>query len=109
MFDAITFWLADASSSITDGLNAACGNGAASACNKIGYKAVFANITNTLIFLVGAIAVVMIIVGGLRYVTSNGDSKRTQAAKETIQYAVVGVVVAILSYAIVNFVVKALK
>jgi hypothetical protein len=46
----------------------------------------------------------MIIVGGLRYVLSAGDPKNTQAAKDTILYAVIGVVVALLAYAIVNFV-----
>jgi hypothetical protein len=48
----------------------------------------------------------MIIVGGIRYTTSNGDSGRIKAAKDTITYAVVGLVVAILAYAIVNFVIK---
>jgi glucose uptake protein GlcU len=99
-------WLATASTSILNGANTACG---ASSCNKTSIATIFENITNTLIFLVGAVAVIMIVVGGLRYVTSNGDSKRTQAAKDTIQYSVVGVVVAILSYAIVRFVANALK
>jgi hypothetical protein len=46
----------------------------------------------------------MLIVGGLRYVLSGGDPKNTQAAKDTILYAVVGIVVALLAYAIANFV-----
>ncbi len=64
-------------------------------------------ITNVLLFIIGAIAVIMIIVGGIRYVTSNGDSSQTKAAKDTIMYAVIGVIVAILAYAIVNFVITA--
>lgn len=62
-------------------------------------------ITNVLLFLLGAIAVIMIIIGGIRYVTSNGDSSATKAAKDTILYAVIGLIVAILAYAIVNFVI----
>ena len=64
-------------------------------------------ITNVLLFVLGAIAVIMIIVGGIRYATSNGDASSTKGAKDTILYAVVGLVVAILAYAIVNFVLSA--
>ena len=64
-------------------------------------------ITNVLMFLIGAIAVIAIIIGGIRYVTSNGDASQTKAAKDTIMYAVIGVIVAILAYAIVNFVITA--
>ncbi len=96
-------WLADASSRIQSGIDAACSGD----CNKsltLGH--LFANITNILIFIVGAVAVIMVIVGALRYVTANGDPKSTTAAKDTILYAVIGIVVSIASYAIVNFVVK---
>jgi multisubunit Na+/H+ antiporter MnhB subunit len=48
----------------------------------------------------------MIIVGGLLYVISSGDPARQKRARETIQYAVVGVVIALISYAIVKFVIK---
>ena len=64
-------------------------------------------ITNILLFVIGAIAVIAIIIGGIRYVTSNGDASQTKAAKDTIMYAVIGIIVAILAYAIVNFVVTA--
>lgn len=63
-------------------------------------------IIGTLIFAVAAISVIMIIVGGIRYVISNGDASRIKSAKDTIQYAVVGLVVALLAYAIVNFILK---
>ena len=53
----------------------------------------------------GAISVIMIIVGGIRYATSQGDQTQMQSAKNTILYAVIGVVVAIAAYAIVSFVV----
>lgn len=63
------------------------------------------NITNTLAFVAGALAVIAIIVGGIMYITSAGDEKRVEMAKNTILYAVVGMVIAILAYAIANFVV----
>jgi hypothetical protein len=52
--------------------------------------------------------VIMIIVAGLRYVTSNGDPQTASKAKNTIIYAIIGLVIAILSYAIVNFVLSQL-
>jgi lysylphosphatidylglycerol synthetase-like protein (DUF2156 family) len=61
-------------------------------------------IVNTLLFVVGAVSVVVIIYAGIRYVTSAGDSSRVAGAKNTLLYAVVGLVVAVLAYAIVNFV-----
>lgn len=62
-------------------------------------------IVNTLLFLVGAIAVIVIVIGGLKYVTSDGDAGKIKSAKDTILYAVVGIIIAILAYAIVNFVI----
>lgn len=67
------------------------------------------NVINTLLVVLGMIAVIMIVIGGIRYATSGGDSTQIQAAKNTILYAVVGLVVAILAYAIVNFVLAAFK
>ena len=62
------------------------------------------DVTNILLFLIGAVSVIVIIVGGLRYVTSAGDQNQITSAKNTIMYAVVGIVVAAAAYAIVNFV-----
>ncbi len=69
-----------------------------------GNSGVFSEITNVLLFVIGAVAVIMIVIGGLRYVISGGDAKQVQAAKNTILYALVGVIIAILAYAVVNFV-----
>lgn len=66
-------------------------------------------IVNILLYLLGAIAVIMIVIGGIRYSTSNGDASAVKGAKDTILYAVIGLVVAILAYAIVNFFVGAFK
>lgn len=69
-----------------------------------GETGVFRTITNVLLFIIGAIAVIMLIIGGIRYVVSGGDSSAVTAAKNTILYAVVGIIVALLAYALVNFV-----
>lgn len=66
-------------------------------------------IINTLLFILGAISVIMIIVAGIRYSTSGGDTGAVASAKNTLFYAILGLVVAILAFAIVNFVLKAFK
>lgn len=66
------------------------------------------NVIDILFYAIGVIAVIMIIIGGIKYATSNGDSSALTSAKNTILYAVVGLVVAILAYAIVNFVLNAM-
>jgi hypothetical protein len=60
--------------------------------------------TNLLIFAVGAISVIMVVIGGLRYVLSAGNPSGVNDAKNHILYAVIGVAVAISGYAIVTFV-----
>lgn len=62
------------------------------------------DIINILLFLVGLIAVLMIVIAGFRFVTSNGDANTVSSAKNTIIYAVIGIVIAVMAYAIVNFV-----
>jgi hypothetical protein len=61
-------------------------------------------VINIILSILGIIAVIMIIIGGIRYTTSGGDSAGLKNARDTIVYAVVGLVIAILSFAIVNFV-----
>ena len=62
-------------------------------------------IVNIMLFILGAIAVIMIVIGGIKYTTSNGDSSSITSAKNTILYAVVGLIIAVMAFAIVNFVV----
>jgi hypothetical protein len=69
-----------------------------------GETGVFKTITNVLLFIIGAISVIMLIIGGIRYTVSGGDSSAVTSAKNTILYAIVGIVVALLAYAVVNFV-----
>ena len=73
--------------------------------NLFGEGGLFQTITNVLLFVIGAISVIMLIIGGIRYVLSGGDSSAVTSAKNTILYAVIGIVVAILAYAMVNFVI----
>ncbi|HEU0266261.1 MAG TPA: pilin [Candidatus Saccharimonadaceae bacterium] len=63
-------------------------------------------IINLIIYAVGFASVIMIVIGGVRYTTSGGDSSGTKGAKDTILYAIVGLVVAVMAYAIVNFVLR---
>lgn len=88
---------------MSDGAQAAKGNDMAT--DLFGQSGTFRTISNVLLFLIGAISVIMLIIGGIRYVVSGGDSTAVQGAKNTILYAIVGVVVAILAYAAVNFVI----
>ncbi len=82
----------------------ACADPGTTAENLTGTGGIFQTVANILLFLVGAIAVIMLIIGGLRYVTSNGDQNAVTGAKNTIMYAIIGIVVAFLAYAGVNFV-----
>jgi uncharacterized membrane protein len=59
---------------------------------------------NILSVVVGVIAVIMIIVGGFRYITSGGASEKVTSAKNTIMYAVIGLIIVALSQVIVQFV-----
>jgi hypothetical protein len=55
--------------------------------------------------IIGGVAVLMIVISGLKFVTAGGNPERTTKAKDTILYALIGVVVAIVAEAIINFVV----
>ena len=89
--------------SVGGGANAA--RGADQPSDLFGQSGTFSKITSIMLFVIGAIAVIMIVIGGLRYVLSGGDSSQITAAKNTILYAIIGIVVAILAYAIIQFVI----
>lgn len=83
-----------------------CDNGSkvCAGTNKNTLFGVIKKIINTLITVAAIIAVIMIVIGGIRYTTSAGDAGQTKNARDTIIYAVVGLVVAVMSFALVNFV-----
>jgi Type IV secretion system pilin len=89
---------------LTSGAN--CAKGTGQQTDLFGQSGVFKRITDVMLFLIGAISVIMLILGGVRYVLSGGEQAKVAEAKNTILYAVIGVVVAILAYAVVNFVVS---
>ncbi len=91
--------------SVQEGAEAARGDGMPA--QLIGKDGVFTQITNTVLYAVGIISVIMLIYGGLRYVVSGGDSKKVTDAKNTILYAIIGLIISILAFSIVNFVINA--
>jgi len=95
-----------AAQAIVEGANAARGEG--QPAELFGDGGFVTTVTNILLFVVGALSVIMLIVGGLRYVLSGGNSSAVTAAKNTILYALVGLIVAFLAYAAVNFVLSVL-
>ena len=74
----------------------------------IGPDGVFTKISNTILYIVGIVSVIMLIWGGVRYILSGGDSKKVTDAKNTILYAIIGLIISILAFAIVNFVLNAI-
>jgi hypothetical protein len=94
--------------SLSIGSGANCAQGNEQPGNLFGSGGIFQTITNILLFLIGAISVIMLIIGGIRYVLSNGDSNAVVGAKNTILYAIIGIVVAFLAYAAVNFIITQL-
>lgn len=77
---------------------------AVTAGSERGLNEVITNVVNVLSLIVGIVAVVMIVVGGFRYITSGGDSGNVSGAKNTILYAIVGLIIVALAQFIVRFV-----
>ena len=101
----VTTLTADSASAQLDlesGINSAKGTGTPD--NVTEDDGLIKKVVNLLLWAIGIVSVIMIIIGGIRYATSNGDSNNVTAAKNTIMYAVIGLVIAIFAYAIVNFV-----
>ena len=101
----VTTLVADSASAqlnLESGINSAKGTGTPD--NVTEDDGLIKKVVNLLLWAIGIVSVIMIIIGGIRYATSNGDSNQVTAAKNTIMYAVIGLVIAIFAYAIVNFV-----
>ena len=64
------------------------------------------SIINAVIGILGIVCVIVIIIGGINYMTSSGDAGKVKKAKDTILYGVIGLVVCVLAFAIVNFVIS---
>jgi hypothetical protein len=94
----------DETKGIGGAVNENCAKGEGQQTELFGSNGVVTLIINVMLFIIGILCVVMIIFGGIRYTTSTGDKGRVDGAKNTIIYAVVGLVVAIIAYALVNWV-----
>ena len=91
------------------GTGAECAAPKDAAKDLFGENSIFQIVTNILLFLIGAISVIMLIIGGIRYVVSGGDQNAITSAKNTILYAIIGIIVAFLAFAAVRFVTEQLK
>lgn len=83
--------------------NSNCGTSALQ--GSTGINALITNIVNVFSIIVGIVAVIMIIFGGFKYITSGGSSEGVSSAKNTILYAIVGLIIVALAQIIVQFVV----
>lgn len=113
LFGANQLVLADAKGSIQCGVNAAAG-AASSDCSSnpkasSDFTGLVAKIVNIMSVLVGAVAVVMIIVAGFRFVASAGNETAVAGAKKTIVYSLVGLLIVAVAQAIVHFVLNNLN
>ena len=63
-------------------------------------------ILNAVVGVLGIVAVIVIVMGGVGYMTSGGDPGKTKKAKDTILYGVIGLIIVALAFVIVNFVIK---
>ncbi len=101
--------------SLCKGTNAASEGGTGTACDKgggtgtdpsAGLAPLATKIVNFFTIIVGAIAIIMVIFGGFRYITSGGDSGKVGSAKNTLIYAVVGLIIVALAQVLVHFVIN---
>lgn len=60
-------------------------------------------IINAVIGVLGVVCVVVMIIGGVQYMTSTGDASKVEKGKKTILYGLIGLIICALSFAIVNF------
>lgn len=90
---------------LQNGVNAAAGqSGSNDAVGTVNNT--ITSVINILSVLVGIIAVIMIIVGGYRYITSGGDSAKVTSAKNTLLYAIIGLIIVALAQVIAQFVIS---
>ena len=97
-------------SGINDGINGAAGTPGTNNCQEGGIGGsggileIARKAVNLLSIIVGVVAVIMIVFGGFKYITSGGDSNNVSSAKNTLIYDIVGLVIVALAQVIVRFV-----
>lgn len=62
------------------------------------------NVLNVVFVIIGIVAVIVIVVGGISYIVSNGSSEKVKGARNIIMYGIIGLIVTLFAFAIVNFV-----
>ena len=96
-----------ASKDYPDSVKAACGCDNNNKVDEL--PKTILNIINVVIGISGLVAVVFIVVGGINYMTSAGDTSKVKKARDTILYATIGLVVCALSFAIANWAISAIN
>ncbi len=92
--------------SVKSGLTAAGASSADVSTDSNGtFRKTLQNIINILLFVIGIIGVIVIVIAGIQYATSGGNADQARKAKDAIIYAIVGIIVAVMAYAIVGFVI----
>ncbi len=91
---------------IQGGISAARGEGVPTNLTN-GEDSLISKIINILLYAIGVVSVVMLIIGGFRYVISGGQKESVTAAKNTILYAIIGLLIALFAYPIIKFVIDA--
>lgn len=86
--------------------DASCDVAGKSAASGILLSGTVRTAINILSTIIGIVAVIMVMIGGFKYVTSGGDSAGVNSAKNTILFAVVGLVIVALAQVLVRFVFK---
>lgn len=92
--------------SIPDEIKAASGCAGTSVTEP---EVIIGSIVSTIVGILGLVAVIFILVGGVQYMTSAGDPGKTKKAKDTILYACIGLVVCVLAFAITQFTINAIN
>ena len=105
-FTAVSYMNGSAFATTTSAQNAQ--NGVAGLAGRTNSEqnltAMIGTILNIVYGVIGIVTVIMIILGGVNYATSQGDSTKVKKAKDTIMYGIIGLVIVLLAFAITNFV-----
>jgi len=80
--------------------------GSSNNCSDAGATNILKTVTNILSLVAGAVAVIMVITAGFKYITSSGDPNKVAAAKNTLIYALIGIAVAAFAQTLVHFVIN---
>ena len=110
MYNIIKFLAEDSSSVLgnpqTPGTTNPAGLRTVNNGNNVDLPAVITSILNGVIGVLGIVCVVVMIIGGINYMTSAGDASKVEKGKKTILYGLIGLVVCVLAFAVVNFVIQ---